>query len=61
MDRVISASNTKIKNLIVHALTPLTSQFFAQFYLGLTPQVKDELFDAFAIGNYIEKYCRSKQ
>ena len=37
---------------------------FAPFHLGLghnTPHVKDELFDAFAIENYIEKYCRCKQ
>ena len=37
---------------------------FARFYLGLgqnTPPVKDELFDVFAIGDYIEKYCQCKQ
>ena len=28
---------------------------------GKTPPVKDELFDAFAMGNYIEKYCQCKQ
>ena len=28
----------------------------------LTPTIlKDELFDAFAVDNYIEKYCRCKQ
>ena len=25
------------------------------------PTVKDELFDAFAVDNYIEKYCLCKQ
>ena len=42
----------------------LPRDFFALFYLVLgqnTPLVKDEVFDAFAVDNYIEKYCRCKQ
>ena len=58
-----ATKNTKIK---IRVLTKpcLPRDFLTPFYIGLgynTPLVKDELFDAFAIGNYIEKYCRCKQ
>ena len=61
---------------IIHPPTPLPltnhippqpslpRNIFACFYLRLgqnTPLVKDELFDAFVIDNFIEKYYRCKQ
>ena len=48
----------------IFSLTPLTSRFFCTVLprAGVkTPPVKDELFDAFAVDNYTEKYCRCKQ
>ena len=50
--------------LIRKATLPAYLDFFARFYIGLglnNPPVNDELFYAFAIVNFIEKYCRCKQ
>ena len=48
----------------IFGLTPLTSQFFCMLLPRAgenIPLVKDELFNAFAVDNYIEKYCQCKQ
>ena len=53
-----------ISTVVNTLLTQLTSRFFSTVLprAGIKhPPVKDELFDAFAVDNYIEKYCRYKQ
>ena len=58
----MSSSYTVQQNVL--QLVLLTAIFFAPFYLGHwkdNPPVIDELFDTFAVDNYIKKYCRGKQ
>ena len=64
-DLITLQNPSKLIDLVMQIeLTQLNSRFFRTLLPragAKRPPAKDELFDAFAVDNFIEKYCQCKQ